>query len=330
MRIEIWADLVCPWGYIGKRRLERGVDSWNGEPVEVVWRPFRIDPTAPAEAVPLDELLRDPLVDTALRACAPGLTPAQNRVRVGAVAREAGLGPTWGAAWHVSSHDAHRLAWLALEHGGPGLQDAVVEGLFHAHFVAAEDIGAPGTLDRIARDAGFADGGALLRDGAGESEVRELVLRGRAVGVRTSPTFVVGGRALAGAQEGGAVLDFAAAAAEAARREGRAVPEEVERFRQAEALLGAGDPLGALTLLGPLLAEHGGDRGVRLLAARCHVRSAALVSARRILEELVEEAPDDGYAHRLLGSVLRRQGEGAAAEPHLRLAAALAPEYAMS
>ncbi|MFD3688422.1 DsbA family protein [Nocardiopsis sp. NPDC058631] len=326
MRIEIWADVVCPWMYIGKRRLEQALEGMPGtEAPEVVWRPYRIDPSAPAVAEPLDALLRDPFVDTALRACAPGLTPAENRVRVAEVAAAEGLGPRWGATWRVSSHDAHRLVMLAGEAGGAALQDAVVEGVLHAHFVAGDDIGSAPVLDRIALAAGFREGGRLLLAGEGEEGVRDLVLRGRALGVRTSPTFVANGRALEGARHPEEIREFLAAAAEYAPR---ALPEEVERFRQAESLLGAGDPLGALALLRPMLDEHAADRNVRLLAARAHYRSAQLNRARRGLEALVEETPDDAYARLLLGRTLQRQGERELAGPHLRLAGVMVPGYA--
>lgn len=327
MRIEIWADTVCPWMYIGKRRLEQalaGLDDALREDVEAVWRPYRIDPTAPAVAEPLEPVLRDPFVDTALRACAPDLTPAENRVRVAEVAAAEGLGPRWGAAWRGSSHDSHRLLALALEAGGPGLQGAVAEGLLRAHFVTAEDIGSADVLGRVAREAGFPDGGRLLAEGAGQERVRDLLLRGRAVGVRTSPTLVANGRALEGAQHPDVIRDFlVGAAAHPPRR----IPEEVERFRQAESLLGRGDPLGALVLLRPVLDEHAADRNVLLLAARAHYRSAQLGRARSTLEGLVAQNPDDAYARLLLGRTLQRQGERELAEPHLRLAAAMAPEY---
>ncbi|NKZ00308.1 DsbA family protein [Nocardiopsis alborubida] len=327
MRIEIWADTVCSWTYIGKRRLERalaGLDGALREEAEVVWRPYRIDPAAPVAAEPLDPLLRDPLVDAALRACAPGLTPARNRVRVAEAAAAEGLGPRWGAAWRVSSHDSHRLLSLALETGGPDLQGAVAEGVLRAHFTAAEDIGSADVLDRVAREAGFPGGGRLLAGGAGEERVRELLLRGRATGVRTSPTLVVNGRALEGAQHPDAIRDFLVGAA---GHTPRRLPEEVERFRLAESLLDRGDPLGALTLLRPMLDEHAADRNVGLLAARAYYRSAQLGRARRVLEELVARSPDDAYARLLLGRTLQRQGEREPAGPHLRLAGAMVPEY---
>ncbi|WP_219418896.1 DsbA family oxidoreductase [Pseudonocardia nigra] len=239
MRIEIWADVVCAWAYIGKRRVERALADRRGEPVEVVWRPYRIDPTAPATAVPLAEALRDPLADEVLRACAPGLTAAENRMRVSRVAAAEGLGPPWGAAWRTSSHDAHRLIALAHEHGGTGLQDRVVEGVLHAHFVDALDIRDRSVLAGVAARAGFAAGAELLAGDAGDALVRDLLLEGRARGIRTSPTLVVGDRALAGAQPAEVVGEFLDAAVP-----GRSLPGEVERLRWAESLLGQGDRSG--------------------------------------------------------------------------------------
>ncbi len=321
MRIEIWADVVCAWAYIGKRRLEKALTGWDGAPVEVVWRPFRIDPTAPPRATPLEELYRDPMVDDALRACAPHLTPAQNRVRVSAVAAAEGLGPRWGAAWRADSGDAHRLIALAGETGGAPLQDAVAERVLKAHWIDAADIGDPAVLAAVARDAGFVEGPALLATGAGRDLVAERLLTGKARGVRTSPTLVAHGRALAGAQPPEAIRGFLA---DAAAHPSRPVPAEVERLRLAESLLTARDPLGALTLLRPLLDEHGDDRGVRLLAARAYYASAQLNRARATLERLVADHPDDSYARHLLGRTLHRQNDAGAAR-HLTLAAAMTP-----
>ncbi|MGI5269015.1 DsbA family protein [Nonomuraea sp. CA-218870] len=320
MRIEIWADVVCGWAYIGKRRVEKAVEGLD---VEVVWRPFRIDPTAPAQAVPHEEAMADPMADAALRRCAPGLTPGENRVRMSLVAAEEGFGWTWGPAWRADSHDAHRLIALALEHGGPALQDAVAERVMKAHFLDRLDISDPATLHRLAAESGFAAAGALLDAGEGDELVRELLLKGKAMGVRTSPTVVAGADALAGAQPAEVIREFVLGA-----RPARELPEEVERYRHAESLLDQRDPLGALVLLKPLLGEHGDDRNVLLLAGRAYYLSAQLGRARETLERLVAATPDDAYARHLLGRTLQRQGHAGEAAPHLRMAAAMAPEYA--
>ncbi|MEU4039867.1 DsbA family protein [Streptomyces collinus] len=321
----MWADVVCAWAYIGKRRLAAALEDMDGEPFEVVWRPFRIDPMAPVQAEPLEEVLRDPVVDAALQGCAPGMTAAENRVRVSEIAAAEGLGPRWGAAWRASSHDAHRLIALAYEQGGAALQDAVLEGVMRAHFVERRDISLAETLQEIASAAGFGEGARLLGEGGAEEHVREGLLRGKAIGVRTSPTLVIGGEALAGAHAPEVIAQFVARAAAEPRRE---LPAEVERLRLAEALLDKGDPLGCLTLLGVLMAQHPEERTVRMLAARAHYHSAQLSRARRGLESLVAENPDDAYARLLLGRTLERQGEEEEAAPHLRIAAAMNPEYA--
>lgn len=327
MRIEIWADVVCAWAYIGKRRLETALagPKLADAGAEVVWRPFRIDPTTPDRAVPLEEAWRDPLVDAALRRCAPGLSPAQNRVRVSRIAADEGLGPRWGAAWRADSHDAHRLLHLAREHGGAALQNEVAEQVLKAHFVDGDDISDRHRLERIAVRAGFARGAELLGTDAGDREVRELLLIGKARGVTTSPTIVAGDRALAGAQPPEAIADFLAATG---GDRGRAMPAEVRRLRWAESLLDRHDPLGALALLQPLLDEHPHDLNVRRAAARGYFHSAQLTRARDLLQRLVADAPDDSYTRLMLGRTLQRLSEDRQAAVHLKVAAAMTPGYA--
>ncbi|MEV0677782.1 DsbA family protein [Actinosynnema sp. NPDC050436] len=313
MRMEMWADVVCPWAYIGKRRLERALVGRDD--VEVVWRPFRIDPTAPSRAVPLEEALQDPLMDEAVRACAPDLTPAENRVRVSSIAVAEGLGPRWGARWRAGSHDAHRLIALAHDHGGARLQDDVVERILRAHFIEALDISAPAVLAGIADAAGFAQGAGLLNSDAGESHVRELLLEGKARGVKTSPSLVVGDRALAGAQAPEAIRAFLDSCGTPGE-----LPAEVARMRWAESLLRQRDPLGALTMLRNLQNEFPDDRSVKTLAARAYFASAQLKHAEVELATLVERYPDDAYTRLLYGRTLQRQGRADQAAPHLRLA----------
>ncbi|GAA5117195.1 DsbA family protein [Pseudonocardia adelaidensis] len=322
MRIEIWMDVVCPWAYIGKRRVERALATL-GEPAEVVWRPYRIDPTAPVPAEPLADALCDPAADEALRVCAPDLSPAENRLPVDRIAAKEGLGPPWGAAWRASSHDAHRLIALAEQ---AGVQDAVVEALLRAHFIDAVDIGDREVLARVVGDV-FPEASELLTADAGEERVRELLLEGKARGIRTSPTIVAGDRALAGAQPPEVIAEFLTGSfAHVAER--RPLPAEVERYRWAESLLEQRDPLGALALLRPLLAGHGDDRSVRMLAARAWYASAQLGRALAALEELVAQHPDDAYARVLLGRTLQRLGRHEEAEPHMRVGGALVPAYA--
>ncbi|RBM07310.1 DsbA family oxidoreductase [Streptomyces sp. PT12] len=327
MRIEVWADMVCPWAYIGKRRLEKALadPALAGLYAEVVWRPYRIDPTAPAQATPVDESSPDAVTDgdAASRTLDP--SPAQDRVLVSQVAAEEGFGPEFGAAWRADSLDAHGLLALAYEHGGSVPQDQVAERLLHAHFLDHLDISDRRLLDGIADRAGIPDAGTLLDGGAAAREVRELLLIGKARGIATSPTIVVGDRALAGAQPPAVMADFITAAASVPIRE---TPEEVQRLRWSESLLDQRDPLGALTLLQPLLAHHGDDLNVRRLAARSYFHSAQLSRAHDMLRQLVADAPDDSYTRLMLGRTLQRLGRDDEAVMHLKMVAAMTPEFA--
>ncbi|MDA2803321.1 DsbA family protein [Nocardiopsis suaedae] len=326
MRIEIWADVACSWAYIGKRRVERALDllADGAAGAEAVWRPYRIDPAAPSPSEPLAEALQAPGAEESLRACAPDLTPDENRDRVARIAAAEGLGPRWGAAWRPDTGPAHRLLLLALEHGGWRLQNAVAEQVMRAHFVEAADIGDPDVLAAAADAAGFHGGGRAVAEGCGTAAVRELLLRGKARGIRTSPTIVVGGRALAGAQPAEEIAAFL----RQAPGEGRRLPEEVERYRLAESLLSARDPLGALELLAPVLDAHPDDRGARFLAARAYYASAQLGRAEEELRSMAAEDPADAYVQLMLGRTLQRQGRDAEAGPHMRLAETMEPEYA--
>jgi predicted DsbA family dithiol-disulfide isomerase len=290
-RMEIWADMTCAWAYVGRRRLER---AGLGEDVEVVWRPYLIDPMAPVPSEPLEDALRDPVAEGALRQ---------------------------SAVWRANTFDAHRVIALAYGRGGAALQDAVVERILRAHFTEGADIADRATLAALAAEAGLDGMAEALERGDGTDEVRSELLRGKAHGVATSPTFVVGDTAVTGAQPPEVLTDLVRDAAPT-----REIPDEVRWLRQAEALLGLKDPLGALRTLRPLLAEHGDDPAVRLLAARAYFGSAQLGRARETLESLLERAPGDHYARFLLGRTLERAGRHGQALPHLRLAAAMSPE----
>jgi predicted DsbA family dithiol-disulfide isomerase len=270
-RIEVWADMVCSWAYIGKQRLEK---AEFGEDVEIVWRPYLIDPMAPAAA---------------------------------------------------GTFDAHRVVALALKRGGPALQSAVVERILYARFAEAADLGDRAILTTLAAEAGLDGMAEALDTGEGTDEVRYQLLRGKAIGIITSPTFVVGESAIAGAQSPEVLADLVRHATPA-----RELPDEVTRLRHAESLLDVRDPLGALQIMEPLLAEHGDDPSVRLLAARAYFGSAQLGRARETLESLLERTPGDHYARFLLGRTLERANRHAEALPHLRMAAAMSsePEYA--
>jgi predicted Zn-dependent protease len=180
----------------------------------------------------------------------------------------------------------------------------------------------PAELAAVADHAGFPEGGPLLASDAGRKRLRELLLIGKARGIGVSPTLAVGDRRLEFAMSPATIAEFLAAGASV-----RPLPEEVERLRWADTLLELRDPLGALVLLEPLRAEHGQDPNIQRVAAAAYFGSAQLGRAQTVLEEMLAAHPDDSYARVMLGKTLKRQGRGVAAETHLRMAAAMTPEY---
>lgn len=197
MRIEIWSDVVCPWCYIGKRRLETALaDFGHADEVEIVWRSYQLDPSAP----------KDEVVTTveALGAKFPGgpeqVTEMLARTR--GIAAEEGL--TFGEhSVHANTVDAHRVLHLALEVGGPALQGALKEALLHAHFVDNRNVGDAEVLTDVAVSTGLpADRVAAVLAGDEYADaVTTDVAQARAYGATGVPFFVVDGKyGVAGAQ----------------------------------------------------------------------------------------------------------------------------------
>ena len=149
MRIEIWSDVVCPWCYIGKRRLETAIDRTGlRDDIEVVYRSFELDPSSPR--VPVETVAEH------LGAKYGGGPEAGRQMveRVEAVAAEEGLVFRLAEAKRANTIDAHRLLHLALAQGGPVLQSALKEALLSAYFLEAENPADHDLLRRTAVEVG--------------------------------------------------------------------------------------------------------------------------------------------------------------------------------
>jgi predicted DsbA family dithiol-disulfide isomerase len=178
--VDVISDVICPWCYIGKRRLEKAIAT-HGEPVNVQWHPFQLNPTMPKE----------------------GISRKEYRTRK--------FG-SWERSLELdyrtpNTIDAHRLIWLADQHD---CQDSVVEGLFRAYFTEGRDIGNRQTLIDLAAEAGLdrQAAEAMLNSGDGMDvieEAGELSQRHQVTGV---PFFIINNAiTLSGAQEPETFLD---------------------------------------------------------------------------------------------------------------------------
>ena len=202
MRVEVWSDVVCPWCYLGKRRLEAALDRFeHSTGVEVVWRSFELDPGAPRRRTgSAAEHL----------AAKYGMTEGQvaaSWARLTALAEAEGLDYHLDRTQGGSSFDAHRLIWLGAEHG---IQDEVKERFLRAYFTEGEPIGEPDVLARLALETGLpADEIAGVLEGDRfASQVREDEQRARLLGIDGVPFFVFDDRyGVSGAQSAEHLLD---------------------------------------------------------------------------------------------------------------------------
>jgi len=147
MRIDIWSDVVCPWCYIGKRRLERALDDFpHREQIEVVYHSFQLDPAAPTDPTEsaLQMLMRKyRLTETQAR---------EAQGRVSSAAAEEGMHWRHEESPFVGTGDAHRLLHLALE---AGRQAELKEALLHAYFGEARNVADHEVLRELAVGAGL-------------------------------------------------------------------------------------------------------------------------------------------------------------------------------
>jgi predicted DsbA family dithiol-disulfide isomerase len=197
LRIDVWSDVACPWCYVGKRRLETALREFpHADQVEVVWHAFELDPAAPKE--------RDPSVSHAERLAKKyGMSVAQarqNSERLRGIARAEGLDFDFDRIRSGNMFDAHRLIHLGRERG---LQDAVKERFLKAYFEEGALLSDPGTLSRLAVEAGLNEGelADVLASEQFAEEVRADEAQARELGISGVPCFVLDGRyAVSGAQ----------------------------------------------------------------------------------------------------------------------------------
>ena len=175
MKIEIVSDVVCPWCYIGKRRLEKALALVDAKP-EITWLPFQLNPAMPESGLPRAEY----------RAAKFG-SPEHARELDERVAAE-GRGEAIAFAFEriertPNTVAAHQLIQLAQEQGRGG---AVVEALFRAYFEEAQDIGDPVVLAGLASQHGVTG----WPEAADAHHVAALEESLRGLGVSAVPTFI--------------------------------------------------------------------------------------------------------------------------------------------
>ena len=190
--IDVVSDVVCPWCYIGKRRLETAIERAGGT-VEIHWRPFQLDPTIPAAGLDRQAYMSGKFGD-------PRKVDAIHS-QLAETGREFGVDFAFERITRApNTLDAHRLIrWAA----STNAQGAVVEALFAAYFTEGRDVSNPKVLLEIAGRCGMDETlvHRLLASGSDRGDVREEMATAVRLGVSGVPFFIFAGRyAVPGAQ----------------------------------------------------------------------------------------------------------------------------------
>ncbi len=199
--IDVYSDIVCPWCYIGKRKLEQALVRLGEQNVVVTpnWRAFQLNPDMPVAGMARKEYVA---------AKFGGPQRAQEiYARVTAVGNEVGIPFQFEKIERQpNTINAHRLIRLA---GEQGQQDAVAEALFRAFFLEFLDIGDVATLSGIAASAGLNREAvyAYLSSDQGAAAAQQEDAVARQLGITGVPFFVFGGKyAVSGAQSAEVLL----------------------------------------------------------------------------------------------------------------------------
>ncbi|HEY1504243.1 MAG TPA: DsbA family oxidoreductase [Stellaceae bacterium] len=194
MQIDIISDVVCPWCFIGKRRLEKALTMRPEIETDITWRPFQLNPDMPAEGMTRADYIATKFGDSG------------HSRRIHQTIAEAGA--TVGIEFAFdkikrspNTRNAHRLIRYATKQG---VASDVVTRLFDGYFLEGRDVGDLAALAKIAAEAGLdeREARAFL---AGDSERDEIVAEdrnARRLGVNAVPCFVFARQyAISGAQE---------------------------------------------------------------------------------------------------------------------------------
>jgi predicted DsbA family dithiol-disulfide isomerase len=197
LSVDIVSDTICPWCWLGKRRFELARARRPDLEIAVRWQPFQLDPSLPPEGASHHERLVRKLGGAARLEAA--------HARLAEMGRAVGIDYAFDRIVKTpNTLPAHVLVRRALSHGGPAVQDALVERLFRGFFAEGRDLTREETLVELAGEAGLPADEAreALADASARAAVSAEVARWQEAGVTGVPTFVFADQfAVSGAQD---------------------------------------------------------------------------------------------------------------------------------
>jgi predicted DsbA family dithiol-disulfide isomerase len=199
LAVEVVSDVICPWCFIGKRRLEKAIAAQQHE-VRVRWLPFQLNPTMPMGGISRREYRT--------RKFGSWERSMELDARVIEVGKAEDIEFAFDKIERTpNTLEAHRLIWLA---DNQGVQDAVVEALFRAYFTEGRDISDRQALIDVVAEAGLDRNKAedVLNNDHGIEAIREADELARRFRVEGVPFFIINGKiTLSGAQPPDAFLE---------------------------------------------------------------------------------------------------------------------------
>ncbi len=193
LSVDVTSDVICPWCYVGKRRLEKAIAATDLQ-VSVQWHPFQLNPTMPIEGISRKEYR--------IRKFGSWERSMELDAKVVTVGEAEGIHFAFDKIERTpNTVDAHRLIWLADQHD---CQDAVVEALFRAYFTEGQDIGCRQTLIKVVTEAGLDRQAAetMLDSDEGMDVIAKSREMSQHHGVDGVPFFIINQKlTLAGAQD---------------------------------------------------------------------------------------------------------------------------------
>lgn len=193
MNLEIFSDLICPWCFIGKRRLDQALATGVGDGVNIIWRAYQLYP-----AIPVEGLDRESFVHQRYQ----GADQSAGRARIEAEAQRAGINLDYRRIMRMpNTFNGHRLLHLAREFG---VQHELSDRLFEAYFEQGLDVGDDQVLLDAAETVEMdrAATASYLDSDEGADAVQGEIDRASNIGVTGVPCFIFAGAyALPGAQE---------------------------------------------------------------------------------------------------------------------------------
>ncbi|KAL1884132.1 hypothetical protein VTK73DRAFT_6801 [Phialemonium thermophilum] len=191
--VRVVSDVICPWCYLGKRRLERAIDVYKkvvpggaNDSFHVTWHPFYLDPTLPKVGVETSTHLANKFGPDRVRMI---------QARLKTLGETEGIHFDFGKNKVGNTRDAHRVVQLAKTKSGD-LENKVVEELFRSYFEQGGDVTSHDMLIAAAERAGLSreETKKWLEDGSGGAEVDREVKQAYAEGIHGVPDFLINGR----------------------------------------------------------------------------------------------------------------------------------------